>query len=202
MLLESSKRTIINPDTIMKAVVQSQKVELSGPTIEVPDDHVLVVTATYGVTGITEDGTALNINPPDGTNEYPWLIFYGYAKPHNPSKIVTAAVFAGAGLDDLTSGGSDIQNTPRDQQYYVEVDSVGGTDTFRWSKDGGVSFEAEGIAMTGATQTLENGVTVTFGATTGHTLNDSWTFTAKAEGTPRQVTFAAGTVVHTLVKGS
>jgi hypothetical protein len=34
------------------------------------------------------------------------------------------------------------------------------------------------VAVTGAAQTLYEGVTVTFGATTGHTLNDRWDWTA------------------------
>jgi len=51
-------------------------------------------------------------------------------------------------------------------------------DTFKWSDDGGATWDATGVAITGAAQTLNNGVTVTFGAIVGHTLTDYWTVTA------------------------
>jgi len=57
--------------------------------------------------------------------------------------------------------------------------------TFSWSEDGGSTWTATGVAITGAAQTLSNGVTITFAATTGHTLGDKWSFTATAwEYTP------------------
>lgn len=52
--------------------------------------------------------------------------------------------------------------------------------TFKWSDDGGSTWDAEDVAMTGLAQTLNNGVTVTFGATTGHAKGDYWEFTAHA----------------------
>lgn len=59
--------------------------------------------------------------------------------------------------------------------YKIEIDSTGTPDTFKWSHDGGSTWEATGVAITGSAQTLECGVQVTFGSTTGHTLGDSWT---------------------------
>lgn len=50
--------------------------------------------------------------------------------------------------------------------------------TFKWSDDGGSTWDATGVAITGSAQDLNNGVTVTFGATTGHRKDDYWTFTA------------------------
>ena len=63
---------------------------------------------------------------------------------------------------------------------YAEVtySGAGGYDTFEWSDDGGSTWDATDVQITGSAQALNNGVTVTFGATSGHTLNDYWDFTA------------------------
>ena len=94
---------------------------------------------------------------------------------HDP--YINTEVFAGVGLDDLTSGGtysgSDIQKT-----YVIEIDTTGTPDTFQWSDDGGSTWNATGVSITGAAQTLNDGVQITFGATTGHTLADQWLFDA------------------------
>lgn len=86
-------------------------------------------------------------------------------------------LFTGVGLDDLTPGGTYSGNGSTD--FRVEIDaSVPSPDTFKWSNDGGVTWEATGVAITGAAQTLENGVTITFGAIDGHTVGDLWDFVA------------------------
>lgn len=90
---------------------------------------------------------------------------------------VTTADFTGSGLDDLTVGGTYTDGNEEVTTYYiVEIDAIGTPDTFKWSDDGGTTWDAEGIAITGTAQTLNNGVTITFGATTGHTLGDKWEF--------------------------
>lgn len=90
------------------------------------------------------------------------------------TKSVTDDTFTGSGLDDLTAGGTSTTNDV--VNYKVEIDATGTPDTFKWSDDGGTTWDATGVAITGAAQTLNNGVTVTFTATTGHTLADYWTF--------------------------
>lgn len=80
--------------------------------------------------------------------------------------------FTGSGLDDLTSGGTYSGASPF--TYRIQIDGTGTPDTFKWSKDGGTTWEAETVNITGAAQTLDNGVQVTFAATTGHTLGDYW----------------------------
>lgn len=84
---------------------------------------------------------------------------------------IGSASFTGAGLDDLTEGGT---YTGGGQTYRVKIDGEGTPDTFTWSDDGGSTWEATGVAITGSAQSLSNGVTVTFGATTGHTADDLW----------------------------
>ena len=54
-------------------------------------------------------------------------------------------------------------------------------DTFKWSDDGGSTWDGTLVAITGAAQTLNNGVTIYFEATTGHTLNENWQFTATVD---------------------
>jgi len=78
-----------------------------------------------------------------------------YSVTFTGSSAVGAAAFTGSGLDDLTSSG----RTP---------------DTFKWSSDGGTTWDATGVEITGSAQTLSNGVAVTFGDSTGHTLGDYW----------------------------
>lgn len=87
------------------------------------------------------------------------------------SSTVGATVFTGAGLNDATSGGT--YNGQANATFTIIIDSTGATDTFKWKKDSGTFVT--GVAITGAAQNLSDGATVTFGATTGHTLNDQWT---------------------------
>lgn len=83
---------------------------------------------------------------------------------------VDSAVFSGSGLNDATSGGT-YTGTGYDL-YEIDIDSTGTPDTFKWNVNGGAF--TTGVAITGSAQTLSNGVTITFAATTGHTLNDQW----------------------------
>ena len=97
----------------------------------------------------------------DSANDY----FKGYG----------TTTFTGSGLDDLTYGGN--YNSSAVRTYRVKVDAVAATDTFTWSEDGGSSWEATGVGMTGSAQELNKGITVTFAATTAHTLNEYWEIT-------------------------
>ena len=85
--------------------------------------------------------------------------------------------FTGSGTNDLTRGRTFTGTA--DTAYRIEIDGTGTPDTFKWSNDGGTTWEATGVAITGSAQTLEYGLTVTFAATTGHTLADRWDFTAR-----------------------
>ena len=83
-------------------------------------------------------------------------------------------VFTGSGLDDLTAGAT--YNGYGTINFRVQIDATGTPDTFKWSDDGGGSWEETGVAITGSAQKLNNGVTITFAATTGHTVDDRWDF--------------------------
>lgn len=86
--------------------------------------------------------------------------------------------FTGAGLDDGTSGGAYTGKGSMD--LVIEIDaSVPSPDTFKWSKDGGVTWEETGVSITaGVAQDLSDGVAITFAAGDGHTIGDKWEFTA------------------------
>ena len=90
--------------------------------------------------------------------------------------------YKGVGLNDLTDNntytGSD------DIRYEIQVDGVAGTNTFQWREfnvsTGVTGAYTSGVAMTGSAQTLSNGLQITWGSTTGHTLNDEWVIPCKA----------------------
>lgn len=76
--------------------------------------------------------------------------------------------FMGVGLNDVTWAGTPTLGCV----YTVKISTAAATDKFQWRKNGG-SWSAE-IAVTGAAQSLVDGVTITFAATTGHTQDDLW----------------------------
>jgi len=103
---------------------------------------------------------------------------------------VGAASFTGSGLNDMTSGGTFLGASALN--YKVQIDGTGTPNTFKWSDNGGASWNATGVPITGGAQTLNDGVTVTFGATTGHTSGDYWTFSTTVTN-PFSLQNAAGT---------
>lgn len=86
--------------------------------------------------------------------------------------ITSPVVFTGSGLNDAASGGTE--NSGRPHTYTIIIDATGTPDTFKWQIDTG-SFTT-GVSITGVVQTLANGVTIKFNATTGHTNGAQWTF--------------------------
>lgn len=90
----------------------------------------------------------------------------------------TDLYFAGGGLNDATKGGTYTGNGI--DVFAIEIDATGTPDTFKWQKNGG-SYTT-GVSITGAAQSLADGITVTFGATTGHTLGDIWYIVYTSDG--------------------
>ena len=90
--------------------------------------------------------------------------------------------FDGVGLDDATYSGS-YTGPSGSTFFYLSIDSVGAADTFSYSV--GMSpaeCEASNVPITGTTQTLCNGISITFNSVTGHTLYDAWRYVI--ESTP------------------
>jgi len=90
-----------------------------------------------------------------------------------------AITFSGAGLDDMEHGLRSRFTLASDINYKVEIDGTGSPNTFKWSDDGGSTWDATLVSITGADQALNNGVYIRFGATTGHTSTNSWSWTAR-----------------------
>jgi len=112
------------------------------------------------------------------TGSFAYRVAYGQADgamttPSIPDNTIGAVAFTGTGLNDATSGGTftGSQNTV----FTVIIDLAAATDKFKWKKDSGAY--ATLVSMTGSPQTLSDGVTIDFAATTGHTLGDQWTIT-------------------------
>jgi len=90
-----------------------------------------------------------------------------------PGKAIGTTVFNDSGLNDATFGGTYTHTA--DLRYVVQIDDATSTpNTFKWSKDGGTTWTAITVNCAVTATTLDNGVTVTFLATTGHTLADEW----------------------------
>jgi hypothetical protein len=84
--------------------------------------------------------------------------------------------FTGSGLNDgILTGHYEGTTTIH---YYVRIDSVGGgtggVDTFEWSKDNFSTTEATDVDIDTDGVALDNNISITFNAATGHTLNDVW----------------------------
>jgi hypothetical protein len=61
--------------------------------------------------------------------------------------------------------------------YKIEIDGSGSPNTFKWSNNGGSTWQETAVSITGAWQELENGIQVKFSATTGGVIGDNWIFT-------------------------
>jgi len=90
------------------------------------------------------------------------------------AEIITNFSSVNITLNDLTVGGTYATTTAI--AYTVQIDSVGGVDTFKWNDNytGGTTWNAQNVPITGGLQTLDNGVQIKFNAVTGHALNSLW----------------------------
>jgi len=77
-----------------------------------------------------------------------------------------------ADTDDLSLRGE--YTGTEDLGYKVEID---GATTFRWSDDGGSTWDVSTVTITGEWQTLNNGIEIKFATATGRTTGDYHTFT-------------------------
>ncbi len=87
--------------------------------------------------------------------------------------INAATQTVGSGQHDLTSAGT--YSAGVDHDYTIKITA---TNKFQWKKDNG-AYNGSDITITGSAQTLADGVTVTFGHTTGYTINDQFLIQAR-----------------------
>jgi hypothetical protein len=102
--------------------------------------------------------------------------------------------FTGTGLNDLTPVSDGYQGTSKygTSPYRVQIDSNGTPDTFKWSTDGGLTWVATGVNCSTSVTSLQDGIYVKFGATTGHTIGDYWDIVVRILH-PLRIKNAAGT---------
>lgn len=126
--------------------------------------------------------------------------------------LIEPEIFQGGTLNDMTKGGTFTGSVVG--KFRVKITTAAGTDKFKWSSDDGATWSAE-ISLAGGAQTLQNGVTVTFGATTGHALNDEWRFNAYPEPSVAEAVakavfsdaeaaayFGHGSIAHLMVRAA
>ena len=84
--------------------------------------------------------------------------------------------------DDITIGGAYVGHGKL-TEYVVEIDGTGTPNTFKWSNDGGATWVETGkdCVLSGSPYTLEEGITVYWDSTTGHTMGDKWEWEAGLE---------------------
>jgi hypothetical protein len=138
---------------------------------------------------------AVEYSTPSGTvkaalnSDSPWrtdvpsrseVISYNYPDTSAGIVVYTSASTTVLGLNDLTTSGTFTGTAGR--FFRIQIDSVGATDTFRWTKNytsQTIVWDASNVAITGIAQPLTEGLSVTFAAATGHTLNDRWEFNTR-----------------------
>jgi hypothetical protein len=104
------------------------------------------------------------------------LVVYNYDTTAGP------VFFTGTGLNDMTAGGTFTGTANR--SFRIQIDGVGTPDTFSWIKSAPTQTIPDAALVpisAGTPTTLTEGMTITFGAATGHTAGDRWDFiTARA----------------------
>ena len=113
------------------------------------------------------------------------ITFYGFKSGDADFNDVTSGVGptthyktgggAGEGLNDVTIGGTYTGSSS--VVYRVKITGTGTPDTYQFSADDGSSWNGVDVNVDNSNgpQTLSNGITVFFKATTGHTNGDYWT---------------------------
>lgn len=116
--------------------------------------------------------------------------------------VISAITFTGTGTDDLEVSGSPAFAASR--SYEVEMDSA--NETFKWSNDGGATWEEEDLPIHVANSVaypLRNaegeleGISIRFASNTGHDNGDNWAFTTTGTVVANAETdVGAGTVLN------
>jgi len=85
---------------------------------------------------------------------------------------------AGSSLNDMSITGTPSGST--DQRFEIEVDSIGTTDTFKWrvTDENGTGPWTENLLMN-QSYSLQDGLGISFNASTGHSLGERWTVNAR-----------------------
>ena len=124
-----------------------------------------------GINDATSGGTYTGTDSPSAAHTY-LITLMDFTSTRS------ATAFTGSGLNDATSSGvySGTDNPSANHIYTATISTKSTTDKFTWSVDGGAA-SAEISLVAGTPILLEKGVYITFAASTGHALHDSWATT-------------------------
>jgi len=110
------------------------------------------------------------------------LYEYSISPMSRPLDHLKFARSTGTGVTDFSLSGTYIGTAQK--IYRIKISLASSTDKFQYSTstDGGTTFSAyapssgPGTNITGSVQTINDGLSINFTKTTGHTLNDVWEF--------------------------
>jgi len=139
--------------------------------------------------GVLDDLVVVTLNGP--------ITYNATSATFNETSVVdalginTSLTFQGRGMgpitftgvtNDITRGGTYVGHGKK-TAYVVEIDGTGTPNTFKWSNDGGATWEETTVncVTSGNPYTLEEGITVYWASTTGHTMGDKWAWNAGFE---------------------
>ena len=109
----------------------------------------------------------------DGTGRGAVVFEFDNNGSASATTIDAAEAMSVSGAGTLTSSGTYLGTTAR--EYFIEIDSNGATDTFRWSVDGGANFNESMVSIpAGLSYSLSAGVTITFDDQTSYLKGDRW----------------------------
>ena len=92
--------------------------------------------------------------------------------------------FTGTGADNMTVTATAFTSvTDAAREYRVQIDGTGSPNTFKWTDNRAAAasrdvWNASTVNVATSNVTLNNGITVKWGSTTGHIAGDYWDFTA------------------------
>ena len=97
----------------------------------------------------------------------------GYKKKFRRLNFSTPEFHGLGTLNDITLGG--VYTGTSDIQLRIQMDGGTNPQTYKWSIDNGTTWVASGVSMSTTATALGNyGITVKWGAVTGHNLHDFW----------------------------
>jgi len=162
------------------------------------DNHISAVTNFYGAqaartladlitsnvsdeTSIVVNNSEVHIGTGDGSANVPkWV---GYIEHALFNGFTATDQFNGSGLDDMTGSLAGYTGTAN-IAFEIEITTAAATDKLKWRKNGGTQSAEIALDVNGVGVAIQlsvdgivaspDGVTVTFAAKTGHTLNAKW----------------------------
>lgn len=84
--------------------------------------------------------------------------------------------WAGIDIDPASNKLYIAENSKTEEKGGIYELPLTPTDSFKWSSTGGESWDAQYIQINGLSQSINNGLTLTFDNTYNHALGDYWTF--------------------------